>query len=154
MYSLDALLSVEWRKPTNKTTTVLFPAREMAIVDDHEFANMNGIEYSLLQLIGTSVRMTPVSPGSGGEEEETTNLEFPTDPQASGRLSPSPIPHKYGVWIDASIVELDKSVQDTVADHTSVAQQPRPCSTLAGRMGSSRRGSVKVKPGNALFFLQ
>jgi phosphatidylserine decarboxylase len=37
-YSLDALLGVERRKPINKTTTVPFLVREMAIVDDREFA--------------------------------------------------------------------------------------------------------------------
>ena len=149
-YSLDALLGVERRKPTNATTTVPFPAREMAIVDDREFANVNGIEYSLLQLIGTSAPTTPASPGSGGEEEAAP--EFPTDPQAYGRPSPPPVPHKYGVRIDASVVESEKSVQDTVADHTSVAQQLGPRSALAGRTGLSRRNSVRVKPGNALFF--
>ncbi|KAH9016156.1 phosphatidylserine decarboxylase [Lactarius pseudohatsudake] len=151
-YSLDALLGVERPrsvsgKPTNTTTTVPFPAREMAIVDDREFANVNGIEYSLSQLIGTSAPTTPVSPGSGGEEEAPP--EFPTDPQAYGRPSPPPVPHKYGVRIDASVIEPEKSVQDTVADHTSVAKQLGLRSALAG---SSRRGSVRVKPGNALFF--
>lgn len=148
-YSLDALLGVERPrsvsgKPTNTTTTVPFPAREMAIVDDREFANVNGIEYSLSQLIGTSAPTTPASPGSGGEEEAPP--EFPTDPQAYGRPSPPPVPHKYGVRIDASVVEPEK---DTVADYTSVAKQLGPRSALAG---SSRRGSVRVKPGNALFF--
>ena len=152
-YSLDALLGVERPKPTNTTTTVPFPAREMAIVDDREFANVNGIEYSLSQLIGTSAPTTPASPGSGGEEEEEAEApEFPTDPQAYGRPSPPPVPHKYGARIDASVVESEKSVQDTVADHTSVAKQLGPRSALAGRTGSSRRGSVRVKPGNALFF--
>ncbi|KAH9172887.1 phosphatidylserine decarboxylase-domain-containing protein [Lactarius sanguifluus] len=137
-------------KPTNTTTTIPFPAREMAIVDDHEFANVNGIEYSLSQLIGTSAPTTPASPGSGGEEEAPP--EFPTDPQAYGRPSPPPVPHKYGVRIDASVVEPERSVQETVADHTSVAKQLGPRSALAGRTGTSRRGSVRVKPGNALFF--
>jgi phosphatidylserine decarboxylase len=79
-HSLDALLGVERRKPTNKTTTVPFPTWEMGIVDDREFANVNGIEYSLSQLIGTSATTTPVSPaGSEGEEDESAP-EFPTDP--------------------------------------------------------------------------
>ncbi|KAI9452428.1 phosphatidylserine decarboxylase-domain-containing protein [Lactarius psammicola] len=151
-YSLDALLGVErprsvGGKPTNTTTKVHFPTREMAIVDDHEFANVNGIEYSLSQLIGTSAPTTPASPSSGGEEEVAP--EFPTDPQAYGRPSPPPVPHKYGVRIDASVVEPEKSTQDTVA---AVAKQLGPRSALAGRTGSSRRGSVRVKPGNALFF--
>ena len=158
-YSLDALLGVERPrsvsgKPTNTTTTTVhFPAREMAIVDDRDFANVNGIEYSLSQLIGTSAPTTPVSPGSGsGGEEEEPAPEFPTERQAYERPSPPPVPHKYGVRIDASVVESEKSVQDTVADHNSVAKELGPRSALAGRTGSSRRGSVRVKPGNALFF--
>ena len=124
----------------------------MAIVDDREFANVNGIEYSLSQLIGTSAPTTPVSPAGSGGEEDDSAPEFPTDPQAYGRPSPPPVPHKYGVRIDASVVEPEKSVQDTVADHASVAQQLGPRSALASRTGKSRRGSVRVKPGNALFF--
>ncbi|KAF8502872.1 phosphatidylserine decarboxylase-domain-containing protein [Russula emetica] len=126
-YSLDALLGVE-RQPNSRTsgkpngtslstTTVPFPVREMAIVDDREFANVNGIEYSLSQLIGASAPTTP----------------------------------KYGVRIDAS-VEPERSVQETVADHASVAKELGPRSALAGRAGMQRRGSVRVKPGNALFF--
>ncbi|KAI0292968.1 phosphatidylserine decarboxylase-domain-containing protein [Multifurca ochricompacta] len=154
-YSLDALLGVERPKsgagkPTATTTTVPFPAREMAIVDDREFANVNGIEYSLSQLIGTSAPTTPVSPPSGTEEEEA--LKFPTDPQAYGRPSPPPAPHKHGARIDASVVEPDKSVQETAADHASVARELGPRSALANFADMSRRGAARVKPGNALFF--
>ena len=145
-YSLDALLGVE--RPRSARMTVPFPDREMAIVDDREFANVNGIEYSLSQLIGTSAPTTPASPGSGGEDEATP--EFPTDPQAYERPHAPPVPHKYGVRIDASVaVEPEKSAQDTVA---AVAKQLGPSSALAPRTGLSRRGSVRVKPGNALFF--
>jgi phosphatidylserine decarboxylase len=50
-YSLDALLGVERPKSRtatpngtpNMSTKVPFPTREMAIVDDREFANVNGI---------------------------------------------------------------------------------------------------------------
>jgi hypothetical protein len=94
----------------------------MAIIDDHELADVNRIEYSLLQLIGTSAPMTPVSPGSSGEEEETMAPVFPTDLEAYGCPSPPPVPHKYGVQINVSVVKSDKSMQDTVADHASVVQ--------------------------------
>ncbi|KAI0286418.1 phosphatidylserine decarboxylase-domain-containing protein [Russula brevipes] len=156
-YSLDALLGVERPKPrsggpngTSPSTTVPFPVREMAIVDDREFANVNGIEYSLSQLIGGSAPTTPHSPTSGGEGEPAP--EFPTDPEAYGRPSPPPLPQKHGVRIDASVVESDRSVQETVADHASVAKELGPRSALAGSAGLPRRGSVRVKPGNALFF--
>ena len=126
----------------------------MAIVDDREFANVNGIEYSLSQLIGASAPTTPLSPASSGDEETTASAppEFPTDPESYGRPSPPPLPQKYGVRFDASVVEPDKSVQETVADHASVAKELGPRSALAGRAGLQRRGSVRVKPGNRLFF--
>lgn len=167
-YSLDALLGVE--RPNSRTdkpngtslstTEVPFPAREMAIVDDREFANVNGIEYSLSQLIGASAPTTPVTPTSSGDEDSTDAAaaadnappEFPTDPEAYRRSSPPPLPHKYGARIDASVIEPDKSVQETVADHASVAKELGPRSALAGRAGMARRGTARVKPGNALFF--
>ncbi|KAH9990494.1 phosphatidylserine decarboxylase-domain-containing protein [Russula vinacea] len=158
-YSLDALLGVERPKSrtpngTSPSTTVPFPEREMAIVDDREFANVNGIEYSLSQLIGASAPTTPLSPASSGDEETAASAppEFPTDPESYGRPSPPPLPQKYGVRFDASVVEPDKSVQETVADHASVAKELGPRSALAGRAGLQRRGSVRVKPGNRLFF--
>lgn len=170
-YSLDALLGVERPSPrTGKpngtglsTTTVPFPTREMAIVDDREFANVNGIEYSLSQLIGASAPTTPASRTSSSGDEDSSDAaaavaadnarpEFPTDPEAYGRPSPPPLPQKHGVRIDASVVEPDRSVQETVADHASVAKELGPRSALAGRAGMARRGSVRVKPGNALFF--
>jgi phosphatidylserine decarboxylase len=159
-YSLDALLGVEQPKSrtgtpngTSPSTTVPFPVREMAIVDDREFANVNGIEYSLSQLIGASAPTTPHSPTSSGDEETTASAppEFPTDPEVYGRPSPPPLPQKYGVRFDAS-VEPDKPVQETVADYASVAKELGPRSALAGRAGLQRRGSVRVKPGNTLFF--
>ena len=159
-YSLDALLGVERPKSragalngTALSTTVPFPDREMAIVDDREFANVNGIEYSLSQLIGASAPTTPQSPtssSSGGEEESAP--EFPTDIDAYRRPSPPPLPQKHGARIDASVVESNRSVQETVADHASVAKELGPSPRNGGRAGKPRRGSVRVKPGNALFF--
>jgi phosphatidylserine decarboxylase len=163
-YSLDALLGVEPPKSRTGTpngtpilsTKVPFPTREMAIVDDREFANVNGIEYSLSQLIGSSAPTTPLSPTSSEAEAEGRSAaqapalppEFPTDPAAYQRPSPQPLPQKYGARIDAS-VEPDTSAQEAAA---AVAKELGPRSTLAGSAGMSRRGSVRVKPGNALFF--
>lgn len=163
-YSLDALLGVERPnsrpgRPNGTGLAVPFPDREMAIVDDREFANVNGIEYSLSQLIGASAPTTPMTPSSSGDEGSTDDTapdnappEFPTDPEAYRRPSPPPLPQKHGVRIDASVVEPDKSVQETAADHASVAKEIGPRSALAGRGGMPRRGSVRVKPGNVLFF--
>jgi phosphatidylserine decarboxylase len=134
---------------TTTTTTVPFPDREMAIVDDREFANVNGIEYSLSQLIGTSAPTTPATPTSSDDEEDGPP-EFPTNREAYERPSPPPVPHKYGVRIDASVVESDKSIQETAA--ASVAKELGPTDSPSGRTGLQRRGTARVKPGNALFF--
>ena len=49
-YPLDALLSVETSRPgrpTSSTSTIVeLPRRDMASVNDHEFANINGIEHT------------------------------------------------------------------------------------------------------------
>jgi hypothetical protein len=56
--------------------------------------------------------------------------------------------------IDACVVDSDQSVQETAADHASVAKEllGPPRNALVGGGFMARRGSVQVKPGNALFF--
>ncbi|KAI0043639.1 phosphatidylserine decarboxylase 1 [Auriscalpium vulgare] len=136
-YSLDALLGLA--TPGARPTVVAFPDREMAVVDDQEFANVNGIEYSLSQLIGTSTPSTPLEPGAAPQPE------FPTDAEAYARHPP---PTKFGERVDASVVEPGKPVQDTLAEHASVAKEMGVRPTLE-RRGSA---SARVKPGNALYF--
>ncbi|KAI0056762.1 phosphatidylserine decarboxylase [Artomyces pyxidatus] len=140
-YSLDALLGVETPPGKARSTVVQFPSRDMAVVDDQEFANVNGIEYSLTQLIGTSTPSTP-----SNEAGEARHPDFPTEAEAYARHPP---PKKFGERIDASVVEKDKPVQDTVAEHVSVAKE------MGVRTSMDRRRSTSgthVKPGNALFF--
>ncbi|KAI0319908.1 phosphatidylserine decarboxylase-domain-containing protein [Amylostereum chailletii] len=143
-YSLDALLGVA-KDGAPPGTPVHFPSREMAVVDDEEFANVNGIEYSLDQLIGVSSPSTPATPTAS---EAPRPPHFPTDPNAYTRERHTP-PTKYGERIDASVVEKDKPMQDTVAEHVSVAQEMGVRTMLDRRRSASGK---TVKPGNALFF--
>ncbi|CAK5262171.1 unnamed protein product [Mycena citricolor] len=76
-YSLDALLGVE--RPGSPIATPADMPKGLPVVDDHEFANVNGIEYSLHGLIG----------GSSG-------VNTPTEDAS--------VPHKFGKQIDASVV--------------------------------------------------
>ncbi|TFY66645.1 hypothetical protein EVG20_g4433 [Dentipellis fragilis] len=137
-YSLDALLGVD--RGAHKAVVIDFPARDLEVVDDEEFANVNGIDYTLSQLIGSA---TPSTPDSDDAERPP---EFPTDPEAYTRHAP---PQKYGERIDASVVEPDKSVLETVAEHVSVAKEMGVQTALQRRLSVSGR---HVKPGNTLFF--
>ncbi|KAF9261424.1 phosphatidylserine decarboxylase 1 [Marasmius fiardii PR-910] len=120
-YSLDALLGVE--RPESPPPTPIPSHRDnMPLVDDQEFANVNGIEYSLGQLIGDSAPSTPRS------EEPTTK--------------------KFGDQTDASVVDADRNMKETIAHDASVA--------LEVGLGSGSRvlkPSVgNLRPGNSLFF--
>ncbi|KAA1478737.1 hypothetical protein DENSPDRAFT_886111 [Dentipellis sp. KUC8613] len=58
-YSLDALLGVDCG--TDKAVVIDFPARDLEVVDDEEFANVNGIDYTLSQLFGVYSVPVPVA---------------------------------------------------------------------------------------------
>ncbi|KAG6334912.1 hypothetical protein ID866_4173 [Astraeus odoratus] len=140
-YSLDALLGVETSRPgtpTSPTSTILeFPRRDMAHVDDHEFANVNGIEYSLEKLLGspgsdTPGSASPPSERSGSESDDSTV-----------------VPRKHGAQIDAS-VEQEGSLQETLAHDASVAREMGMRPSLVERKRST--SGTSVKPGNALYF--
>ncbi|KAG1857046.1 phosphatidylserine decarboxylase-domain-containing protein [Suillus subluteus] len=103
-YSLDALLG-----PTS--TVIESQTEEMSHVTDQEFANVNGIEYSLGQLLGAS---TPSTPG-------TVTPPIPRSQSASEAESSS-VSKKFGEQIDAS-VEHPGSLQETIAHDASVARE-------------------------------
>jgi phosphatidylserine decarboxylase len=113
----------------------------MSLVDDHEFANVNGIEYSLDQLIG----------GSSTPDNETPASE---DVEETGALPTGP-PKKFGAQIDASVVEPERDIKETMVHDASVAMEVGvQVSVLKGK-DPKRRSSMtgkSVKPGNSLFF--
>jgi phosphatidylserine decarboxylase len=147
-YSLDALLGVP-RADSPTAAQVRFPARDLDVVDDEEFANVNGIEYSLDQLIGTSSPSTPGTPSSDTFPSSSSSSAYPprdfaADLEAYQRHPP---PKRSGERFDASVVEEDKPMQDTVAEHVSVARELGVRTSL--ELGHH---TTRVRPGNALFF--
>ncbi|KIK55185.1 hypothetical protein GYMLUDRAFT_48164 [Collybiopsis luxurians FD-317 M1] len=129
-YSLDALLGVE--RPGTPPASIAPSHRDsMPVVDDHEFANVNGIEYSLDQLIGTGTS-TPSTPTS-----TSPTSSFPNNPR------------KFGSQIDASVIESSRNIQETLAHDASVALEMGVKPTL--ERAQSLYGA-SVKPGNSLFF--
>lgn len=139
-YSLDALLGVERSvpgTPSSTATLVHLPHNpDLSIVDDQEFANVNGIEYSLDQLIGTS---TPAS---------RTNSISELPLSATGPIRKTavhPRPKKYGEQIDASVEQGTPA--EALAHEASVVFEMGLRSSL-GRTTSGK----SVKKGNALFF--
>ncbi|RDB27290.1 Phosphatidylserine decarboxylase proenzyme 1, mitochondrial [Hypsizygus marmoreus] len=135
-YSLDALLGVEHPKSRISVHSTLAHEhnRDMSVVDDREFANVNGIDYSLDQLIGGS--STPGTP---------TSEDMPASPVAT--------PLKFGAQIDASVVEPERSIQETLVHDASVALEMgfKASVPLTGGKRRSTSGT-SVKPGNALYF--
>ncbi|KAF9515167.1 hypothetical protein BS47DRAFT_1449919 [Hydnum rufescens UP504] len=146
-YSLDALLG--GTQSHGESITVDFAHRQGAEVDDEEFADVNGIEYSLNQLLGSSAK-DPLSLSLSSSSPAVV-----ASPSLSTR--PSPLPSSS---VSSSIPsnEREGSIEDaSVATESSQAHPP----TVAAEMDSStspsplkRTNSVSnVNPGNELFFI-
>lgn len=144
-YSLDALLGVERPGTPVMNTSAHEHKRDMSIVDDREFANVNGIEYSLNKLIGSS------SSSSFTSLPSTPTTENPPDASPDAEY----LPQKFGQQIDAS-VKSDDSIEATLVHDTSVAAQIS--NSLVNGNGNSetfKRRSMSgksVKPGHSLYF--
>lgn len=124
-YSLDALLGVA-RHGSPPPAAVEFRQREQAEVFDRDFADINGIQYSLQDLLGTS------GAGRGPAAQ---------DP-------PKPPATKYGVQTDASVAP-EGTLPDVVAHEAGVAAEMgvRPFLDRA-----QDRPVGEVREGNSLFF--
>lgn len=184
-YSLDALLGVELAEADPETRAqkiaiaVANAEKGMQVVDHEEFANVNGIEYSLEQLLGG---------GSSSSGSGTSTPSTSIDDQDR------PVPKKFGSQTDASIPprEKDRKLEETMEhdrgvaaqiggeevkraglrrsnsdssssiSSTSTAVDPLPGQTAEdGKEGLKNRrrprrsatSSDSVKPGNALYFM-
>lgn len=131
---MDALLGSH-EGSSKDIKTIVFANRDHGVVQDTEFANVNGIEYSLQQLLGAPATSEPSTP-----TESSSRLSSPF-----GTSEDSTVPQKHGPQTDASVTpspeELrthsrEASVERTVGPKSS----PRPASRPV------------VKPGNQLFF--
>lgn len=135
-YSLDALLGVE-TPASPPSTPVNFPARELAEVEDKHFAEINGIEYTLNELLGTG---TPGSP---------TDSAPPSQDSSTGDAESTPVSHKFGERVDASLPEETSYDAETVARHAGVAAEMGVRPSLGRRLSGS---GTDIKPDHALFF--
>ncbi|TFK18368.1 phosphatidylserine decarboxylase 1, partial [Coprinopsis marcescibilis] len=134
-YHLDALLGVE--RPGSPVAMVEHN-RDASTVDDQEFAIVNGIEYTLEQLIG----------GSGTSSEESSTPSTPPNEVADDSDHPDPHapPKKFGQRIDASVVEPERN---TTAHDASVALEMGVKPALERKYST---GARNVRPGNTLHF--
>ncbi|EKM77018.1 hypothetical protein AGABI1DRAFT_108406 [Agaricus bisporus var. burnettii JB137-S8] len=136
-YSLDALLGVE-RPDSPKGIVVHFHNPDEELVHHQEFANVNGIEYSLEQLLGSSS-----SSGTSTPSDEQT-------PLLNER------PKKYGSQMDASVISPHQDPLRTLQHDTQIAQEIQtPPSTPPPSSSSPSSSSPSIKslrPGHSLFF--
>jgi len=128
----------------NSQTTIIEHNRDMSIVDDREFANVNGIEYSLQQLIGASSpgSLTP-SDSSSSLTSTTLNTSIPPTPATDSE----DIPKKFGDQIDAS-VGSNRNAEETLVHDATVALEMGVKSSKRRLTASGRQ----LRPGNKLFF--
>jgi phosphatidylserine decarboxylase len=146
-YSLDALLG--GAQSHGESITVDFAHRQGAEVDDEEFADVNGIEYSLNQLLGSnakdplSLSLSSSSPAVAASPSSSTG----SSPLPSSSISSSiPSNEREGPIEDASVpTESSQAHSLTVAAEMGSSTSPSPL---------KRTNSVSnVKPGNELFFI-
>jgi phosphatidylserine decarboxylase len=128
-YSLDALLGISSGSATPTSEEIHFANRDHEQVDDTEFANVNGIEYSVDELLGHHNRRQM--------EVDTPRSDSPIPMTPTGQAK------------DAS-VSVNGDSASAVADSVDVALDAglRP---LLHRT-PSQSAVQKVKDGNELFF--
>ena len=138
-YSLDALLGVA-RPGGPAATTVEFPDQAMEEVNHRHFADINGIEYSLHELLGTP------SPSTSGTS--TPIVDNPAVLNKAAALAGNAA-KKHGESEDAS-VPRDQALADSVAEDVSMATEVGIRPTAVRRDSFT---SVRTKPGNNTFFI-
>ncbi|KAG9046857.1 phosphatidylserine decarboxylase 1 [Tulasnella sp. UAMH 9824] len=122
-YSVDALLGIPSSKPAHE---VEFAARPTADVDDEEFANVNGIDYSLGQLLGHTALEDPEA-----EAMEEGTISRPDSPTGIKDVATTP---------KDSVDHLQKTAEVAA----TLGSQSMPPLT--------RKATGQVKPGNQLYF--
>lgn len=113
----------------------------MAEADDKHFADINGIEYSLQELLGTQAHNTPSASGTSTPVTGAPPALPPADNIGTTAV-------KHGERTDASVPQ-EGSATEVVAHDATVASEMGIRPTLERRRSSS--ASI-VKPGNTLYF--
>jgi phosphatidylserine decarboxylase len=125
-YSLDALLGVE--TPTSPPSArIPFANADHEVVLHREFADINGIEYSLSQLIGST---------------DSVSRNGITSEKNHGPAT------SFGETTDASVVN-SKDFTESLLESVKVAAEMGPRGTMERRRSTCGNS---VKPGHALFF--
>ena len=137
-YSLDALLGLASNR-SKEALEVQFANRDHAIVEDSEFANVNGIQYSVDQLLGSS-HAPPAGAVVDEDLDYSSSGSSGTSTPRADRVNP-PI----GRTQDAG-VEAVTSVSESVAVALEIGGRPPLARCTSGSAVD------KVKEGNALFF--
>jgi phosphatidylserine decarboxylase len=120
---------------TPRGARIAFANADHEVVHHREFAEINGIEYSLSQLIGStdssSQTSGDVTPRSDSDSDDTHGPA-----------------HSFGETTDASVVN-PKNLTESLLESVEVAAEMGTRTTLDRRRSTS--GS-SVRPGNALYF--
>ncbi|KAI0665352.1 phosphatidylserine decarboxylase-domain-containing protein [Trametes maxima] len=138
-YLLDALLGVA-RPGSPAPTPVEFPVDKMQEVNHKHFAEINGIEYSLHELLGT-----PTLSSCGAS---TPSLEQPSSPSPPTDLT-STAARKHGERVDASMPR-EQSLPEAVAQDGRIASEVGPRPSAVRRDSFTR---VREKPGHDTYFM-
>ena len=146
-YSLDALLGIE--RP-GSPLAVIEHNRDMSVVDDHEFAIVNGIEYSLEQLIGSTPSSTSGAQTPSDDASSSSSSTTLVNTSAGSSTEDESIPKRVGDQVDAS-VGSERNAEETLVHDASVALQMGVKAPMENRRRSVTSGK-HVKPGNSLFF--
>ncbi|KAI0825300.1 phosphatidylserine decarboxylase [Trametes gibbosa] len=138
-YSVDALLGVA-RPGSPAPTSVAFPEAALQEVNHKHFAEINGIEYSLHELLGTP------TPSSSGTSTPTRDAPPRAALNTAGAGTAA---KKHGERVDAS-VPRNQSIPEAVAQDVSLASEVGIRPTAVRRDSFT---SVRTKPGNDTFFM-
>lgn len=137
-YSLDALLGVSTGEQTSEE--IHFANRDHAQVDDTEFANVNGIPYSVDELLGHPGQRKPQNQGdlesgtSSGTQTPSTPLSFDGSPKD----------------VSVSPAEKTPEQQIDVSEAVNIALEAGVRPLLQRQMSQSAVN--KVQEGHELFF--
>ena len=124
----------------------------MSSLPDHDFANINDIDYSLGDLLGSSKsrKVSHKAPADGAESETESLMSHSSGSSTPTAFSSSSASEPGSPAEDAS-VPTEMFGPDSVAHDASVAANMGTKAVLEG--ASSPRSSVsKLREGNGLFF--
>jgi phosphatidylserine decarboxylase len=130
-YSLDALLSGTSTKPTKSLQVAL--NQDHSLVDEEEFAKVNGLDYSLDELMG----------GEDIPKERVFDLSTSSNSEETPSVPSSPPPTPLESLQDVSHPQ-DKSLAQKAADEIQVATE-----VIKGSSWSSKQ---VPRTGNKMFY--